>query len=143
MTPSVPKARVLFVCIGNSCRSQMAEGFARKYGGDVLIAASAGLAPAMDVSPYTIRTMDEKDIDVRDHFPKGLTQLGRAQFDLIVNMSGFDLPTTITTPEREWAVPDPIGESLETYGKIRDQIEGLVMGLILELRRDSERRGMP
>ena len=73
------KTRVLYVCIGNSCRSQMAEGFAHKYGHDVMIAASAGLAPAIDVAQNTIRTMDEKDINVRDHFPKTIKQLGRVQ----------------------------------------------------------------
>ena len=82
------KKRVLFVCIGNSCRSQMAEGFARTYGDDVLIAASAGLAPAFSVAPDTQRAMLEKNIDLRDHFPKSIRHLGRSQFDLVVNMSG-------------------------------------------------------
>jgi arsenate reductase len=134
MTPS-PKIRVLFICIGNSCRSQMAEGFARTYGADVVIPASAGLAPAYMVAPDTVRAMDEKNIDLRDHFPKSLKQLGRAQFDLFVNMSGFDLPPEIDTPVREWPVPDPIGEDYDTHCKIRDEIETRVMGLILELRR--------
>jgi arsenate reductase (thioredoxin) len=129
------KTRVLFVCIGNSCRSQMAEGFARTYGDDVMIAASAGLAPALGVAQDTIRTMDEKNIDVRDQFPKSIQQLGRAQFDLAINMSGFGLPEDVSSPTRNWDVEDPIGEDYETYCKIRDQIEALVMGLILELRR--------
>ena len=102
------KTRVLFICIGNSCRSQMAEGFARRYGSDVMIAASAGLAPAYMVARDTIRAMDEKNIDIRDQFPKSLKQLGRANFDLFVNMSGYDLPPEIETPVREWDVPDPV-----------------------------------
>ena len=61
---------MLFVCIGNACRSQMAEGFARAYGGDVMEAASAGLSPAVAVPPDTIRAMDEKNIDIRGQFPK-------------------------------------------------------------------------
>ena len=134
MNPRV-KRRVLFLCIGNSCRSQMAEGFARKYGEDVMIAASAGLAPALGVAQDTVRTMDEKNINVRDHFPKSIHQLGRAQFDLIVNMSGFTLPEDVVTPTRHWDVQDPIGEDYKTYCNVRDQIEALVMALILELRR--------
>ncbi|MGB9257560.1 MAG: low molecular weight phosphatase family protein [Bryobacteraceae bacterium] len=134
MTPN-SKTRVLFICIGNSCRSQMAEAFARRYGSDVIIAASAGLAPAYMVAGDTIRAMDDKNIDIRDHFPKSLKQLGRANFDLFVNMSGYDLPPEIETPVREWDVPDPIGEDFETHCKIRDEIETRVMGLILELRR--------
>jgi len=54
------RRKVLFLCIGNSCRSQMAEGFARTYGSDVIEALSAGLAPAISVSPATIETMKEK-----------------------------------------------------------------------------------
>jgi len=134
MTPS-PKTRVLFICLGNSCRSQMAEGFARTYGTDVLIAASAGLSPAFTVAPDTVRAMDEKNIDIRDQFPKSLKQLGRAQFDLFVNMSGYDLPPEIDTPVRDWPVPDPIARDYETHCQIRDEIETRVMGLILELRR--------
>jgi arsenate reductase len=134
VTPS-SKTRVLFICIGNSCRSQMAEGFARTYGSDVMIPASAGLAPAYMVAPDTVRAMDEKDIDLRDQFPKSIKQLGRAQFDLFINMSGYDLPSEIETPVRVWDVPDPIAEDYDTHCKIRDEIEGRVMGLILELRR--------
>ena len=142
MSPPV-KTRVLFVCIGNSCRSQMAEGFARKYGEDVMIAASAGLAPALGVAPDTIRTMEEKNIDVRDHFPKSIQQLGRAQFDLTINMSGFGLPENVTGPTRTWDVEDPIGEDYETYCTVRDQIEELVMSLILELRRAEKAGARP
>jgi arsenate reductase len=139
MTPT-SKTRVLFVCIGNSCRSQMAEGFARHYGSDVIIPASAGLAPAFMIAGDTVRAMDEKNIDLRDQFPKSLKQLGRAQFDLLVNMSGFDLPPDVATPVREWDVADPVAEDYETHCQIRDEIEGRVMGLILELRRPAASR---
>lgn len=129
-----PVTRVLFVCIGNSCRSQMAEGFARAYGSDVMVPESAGLAPAMSVSRDTIRSMREKNIDVSLHYPKALGEFSRAHFDLIVNMSGCDLPA-MPGPVREWLIEDPIGHPLETYRAVRDQIEMLVMHLILELRR--------
>ena len=134
------KTRVLFVCIGNSCRSQMAEGFARTYGQDVMVAASAGLAPAPGVAQDTVHVMDEKNIDLRDQFPKSFYAADLAEFDLIVNMSGFELPAGLTTPARHWDVPDPIGEDYETHCEVRDQIERLVMGLILELRRAARNR---
>jgi arsenate reductase (thioredoxin) len=118
----------------------MAEGFARTYGADVIIAASAGLSPAFMVAPDTVHAMDEKNIDLRDHFPKSLKQLGRAQFDLIINMSGYELPPEVLTPVRRWDVPDPIAEDYETHCQIRDEIESLVMGLILELRRAADGR---
>ncbi len=133
-----PKKRVLFVCVGNSCRSQMAEAFARAYGDDVLIAASAGLTPAYSVAPDTMRAMLDKNIDLRDHFPKGLQQMGRSEFDLVVNMSGTALPPTVGARIRDWDVEDPIGLNYQGHCEVRDIIEHLVMLLVLELRRDQQ-----
>jgi len=130
------KPRVLFVCIGNSCRSQMAEAFARAYGSDVLTAASAGLSPAMSVARDTIRAMAERNLDLRDHFPKSLRHLGRAQFDIAVNLSGEPLPASVAPRVLEWDVDDPIGRSYEEHCEIRDLVERLVVKLVTELRRD-------
>src|SRR3954464_13235438 len=69
MTPHAVKRRILFVCIGNSCRSQMAEGFARAYGSDVLDIQSAGLSPASIVQPLTAQTMMERNIRLDGQFP--------------------------------------------------------------------------
>jgi arsenate reductase (thioredoxin) len=129
------KKKILFVCIGNSCRSQMAEGFARAYGSDVLVAASAGLMPAAKVASDTARAMLEKNISLRDHFPKHIRQLGRARFDLIVNMSGEDLETIPGDSVISWDVTDPIRETYDRHCDIRDEIERLVMNLVLNLRR--------
>ncbi|MGP8243385.1 MAG: arsenate reductase ArsC [Bryobacteraceae bacterium] len=136
---SPDKKRVLFVCIGNACRSQMAEGFARHYGSDVLIPASAGLSPASRVAPDTIRAMSEKNIDLREHFPKALRQLARVQFDTVVNMSGKPLREDLKAPVKEWEVADPISMDYEQHCKVRDEIEGLVIKLLLDLRRESSR----
>ena len=129
--------RVLFVCIGNACRSQMAEGFARTYGSDVMIAASAGLSPAMNVARDTKSAMSEKGIDLRDHFPKAIRNLGRAQFDLVVNMSGSEiLPDEVPGAKIiEWDVEDPVYMKYEDHCKIRDSIETLVVKLVLDLRK--------
>jgi arsenate reductase len=126
---------VLFVCIGNACRSQMAEGFARAYGGDVVIPASAGLAPALFVAPDTQRAMLEKNIDIRDHFPKTIRQLGRARFDLAINMSGEELSSDAGERIVDWDIPDPVRFSYERHCEIRDEIERRVMNLVIELRR--------
>jgi arsenate reductase len=130
------KIRVLFVCVGNACRSQMAEAFARAYGGDVVIPASAGLSPAMSVARDTLRAMEERNLDLHDHFPKSIRHLGRAQFDIAVNLSGAPLPASVAPRVLEWDVDDPIGASYEEHCEIRDCIERLVMKLILEIRRD-------
>jgi arsenate reductase (thioredoxin) len=126
--------RVLFVCIGNACRSQMAEGFARMYGRDVMIPASAGLAPASAVAPDTIRAMDEKNIDLRDHFPKSLRQLGRADFDLVINMTGVFLPQEFKGRIVDWEVADPVFMEYTEHCEVRNAIEAQVMKLVLEMR---------
>ncbi len=136
LPPSKPvagKKRVLFVCIGNSCRSQMAEGFARKYGNDCIAAQSAGLSPASIVQDDTHRTMLARGVVLEGQFPKGVELLARDPFDLIVNMSGFALPK-MSGPIVEWKVRDPIGLSEEVYEAVADQIERHVMRLILEMR---------
>ena len=136
--PPHQKPRVLFVCIGNSCRSQMAEAFARLYGDDVLIAASAGLAPAFTVAPDTIRAMSEKNLDLRDHFPKSIRQLGRSRFDVVVNMSGAALPPDAAARVIEWDVADPMEMDYEEHCEVRDVIERLVMNFVLDLRREQQ-----
>ncbi|HMF75431.1 MAG TPA: arsenate reductase ArsC [Bryobacteraceae bacterium] len=127
--------KVLFLCIGNSCRSQMAEGFARRYGSDVMDVASAGLAPAPIVQPLTRKVMEAKNINIDDQFPKDLHDLPVGEFDLIVNMSGNRLPPYLLVQVQDWRVDDPIGKSEETYIAVRELIEGQVMRLILDFRR--------
>src|SRR5215472_660093 len=129
----VPKKRVLFVCIGNSCRSQMAEAFARAYGSDVLWVQSAGLSPASIVAPLTKQMLEERSLRFDDQFPKPLDVLQREKFDLLVNMSGH--PVNFPSTERvDWKVKDPIGQTVETYRTVAKQIEELVMRLILDER---------
>jgi arsenate reductase len=134
---SEPK-RVLFVCIGNACRSQMAEGFARTYGSDVIIPASAGLSPAMRILPNTIRAMQEKGIDLTEQFPKSLQHVGRTHFDFVVNMSGYELPVDMRTSVLYWNVPDPVTMDYEKHCAVRDQIESMVMRLIIQLRQEAK-----
>jgi arsenate reductase len=127
--------KVLFLCIGNSIRSQMAEAFARKYGSDVLEAASAGFTPASIVQPLTKKVMEAKNISLETHFPKDLEHVPLSGFDLIVNISGRKLPTHLPIEVREWTVEDPMGKSEEEFVVARDLIENLVMRLVLDLRK--------
>jgi arsenate reductase len=127
------KPKVLFVCIGNSCRSQMAEAFARAYGADVMIARSAGIAPATSIAPMTREVVAQRNIRMDDHFPKAFEMAMLEQPDLVVNMSGSPLATGLARVI-EWPVQDPIGQREEVYRSVAAQIEGLVMRLVLELR---------
>ena len=137
--PPATRKRVLFVCIGNSCRSQMAEGFARAYGSDVMEVQSAGLSPATVIAPMTRQVLSEHNVNIDGHFPKSLEVVGRQRFDVVVNMSGHPVQmpgASVLT----WPVQDPIGRNESVYRTVASQIEGLVMRLILELRSAGERR---
>ena len=115
----------------------MAEGFAAKYGSDVMHAVSAGLAPAPIVQLLTKKVMEAKNINIDHQYPKDLTTVDPATFDIIVNMSGRKFPASSSIDIRNWRVEDPIGKEEEVYVAVRDQIEMQVMHLILELRRNA------
>jgi protein-tyrosine-phosphatase len=112
----------------------MAEGFATYHGGDLLTAESAGLAPAGIVVDQTVRSMSGKNIDISNHYSKAFRVDEANDFDLVVNMSGYDLPEGVRVPVETWDVPDPIGESDEFYAQVRDQIERLVIQLVTSLQ---------
>jgi len=135
----VKPVSVLFVCVGNVIRSQMAEAFARAYGADVLQPYSAGLMPGSMVAPLARMVMSEKNIDLGDQFPKPFDMMPLERFEIVVNLSGYPLPKPAPGRVVEWKVADPIGGNDKAYRKARDEIENLVMRLILELRSSSQR----
>ena len=126
--------KVLFICIGNACRSQMAEAFANKYGSDVLEAESAGLAHASMIPEVTRNLMRELGIEMLDQFPKSVQEIAAHDLDIVVNLSGRSLRGLPFSHPREWAVRDPIGEKESVHRAVRAEIERHVMNLILELR---------
>ncbi len=130
----VRRPRVVFVCIGNSCRSQMAEGFARAYGADVMEPLSAGLYPAGIIAPLTKKVMLEKNIDVGAQFPKGLESLPDGPLGIVINMSGQKVPAPEGATVEEWKVLDPIGMSEDVFREVANDIEQRVMRLVLALR---------
>jgi|SRR5208283_2683177 len=142
MAPVRP-VRVLFVCIGNAYRSQMAEGFARRLGQDVMTAESAGLTPVDLVPEATLEVMREKGIDITTQFPKAAGSVDLRSYDVVVNMTGLPIPGAPKSSTRAWVVPDPVGAGYESVRAARDEIESLVMGLILELRRQRAREAKP
>lgn len=127
------KPRVLFVCIGNACRSQMAEGFAKAYGGDVMEAMSAGLSPYSHVPAGTREAMEEKGIDLEMHYPKHVTEMSEMDLDLVINLSGEKVDVK-ARETRDWPERDPFGGNAGAYRAARDRIERRVMELVLEIR---------
>lgn len=135
------KQRVLFVCVGNACRSQMAEAFARAYGHDVMEAYSGGLSPGMSVDRNTKLVMKERNLDLEKQFPKPIEEALLYEPTWIVNMSGAKLPHFAQKiASEEWKVRDPVGEAAPVHRDVRDQIEMLVMQLILRMRRAQAKR---
>ena len=132
--PTAELKKVLFLCIGNICRSPMAEALARKYGSDVIEPRSAGLFPGPTGHPLTRSVLLEKNVDLGDHVPKRLRDLNPRNFDLIVNISGSPLPGDFGVPVENWSVADPYGGTEEDYRRAREELEMLVMRLILRAR---------
>jgi arsenate reductase len=132
--------QVLFICIGNACRSPMAEGFANYYGKGWLIAHSAGVRPAGFVSPEAISVMAEKGIAISTIRSAGLATLDLAAMDWLVTMDASIIEAVQQLSRqihrRNWIVPDPIGHSLDFYRTIRDQIELKVLELIEVIQKD-------
>ncbi len=125
--------RVLFVCIENAGRSQMAEAFAKKYGENKFIASSAGNKPAGRVNPIVVEVMKEKGIDISKNKPKELTFQMANDSDLIVTMGCSDqgiCPGPFFKPTIEWKLEDPKGKPIEKVREIRDEIERQVQELI-------------
>lgn len=129
--PDAPPS-ILFVCIENSCRSQMAEGFAKALGGDRIAAYSAGSRPSGRVNPRAIRFMAEKAVDLNGQRSKGLGELPALRWDYVVTMGcGDECPFLPARHRLDWDLPDPKHLDDESFRNVRDRIERLVQDLIL------------
>ncbi len=118
--------RVLFVCVGNTCRSQMAEGWARHLG---LEAASAGTHPGSSVAANAVVVMAEKGIDIATQSPSQIDDFDHTQFDKVFSMGcGVQCPSIPLNGD--WQLDDPVGQSIDVYRKTRDAIEVQVRALI-------------
>jgi arsenate reductase len=128
------KPAVLFVCVHNAGRSQMAAGFARTLGGDRIDVRSAGSEPRDQVNPAAVAAMAEIGIDISDQVPKLLTYEAVDASTVVITMGcGDACPVLPGTTYRDWALPDPAGQDLEAVRPIRDEIEGRVRALLDEV----------
>jgi protein-tyrosine-phosphatase len=126
--------RVLFVCVENSNRSQMAEAFARKLGGVRVEAWSAGSKPSGQVNPKAILAMREKGCDLTRHASKSLDDLPPVDFDAAITMGCGDACPNVRAGVREdWSLPDPREMGPEEFRAVRDRIEAEVRGLLARL----------
>jgi arsenate reductase len=125
---------ILFLCVHNAGRSQMAAGFARHLGEDRVVVHSAGSAPGETLNPAVVAAMIEVGIDISAETPTGLTEAMALDADVIVTMGcGDACPYYPTKRYDDWELTDPAGQSLEVVRSIRDDIKSRVTRLIGEL----------
>ncbi len=132
--------RILFVCVENSNRSQMAEAFARLHGENLVEAWSAGSKPSGRVNPKAIAAMAERGIDLTTHRSKSLTEIPAYKWDWVITMGCGDACPFVRAKNREdWALPDPRNLPPEDFRRIRDEIEHRVLALLERLKSSWER----
>lgn len=131
---SSAKKKLLFVCVENSNRSQMAEAFARAHGGEAVEAFSAGSRPSGTINPKAVTTMRELGYDLSSHTSKSLNEVPDIEYDFVATMGCGDECPFIKAKQREdWAIPDPKNMDAEGFREIRDQIATKVKTAIASL----------
>src|SRR4030042_3872655 len=128
------KKKIIFVCVENARRSQMAQGFAEVFGKGKSEVYSAGSRPASQIDPLVIEVMKEKGIDLSSRYPKGLNDLPPVEMDSLVTMGCEETcPAVLAEKIIEWQIPDPKGKPIDELRRIRDLIEGKVRTLLKEM----------
>ncbi|WP_433115392.1 arsenate reductase ArsC [Micromonospora sp. CA-246542] len=126
---------VLFVCVHNAGRSQMAAGWLRHLAGDTVEVRSAGSEPAETINPVAVDAMREVGIDITDQTPVRLTWDAAEASDVIVTMGcGDACPVFPGKRYEDWKLTDPAGQSIDVVREVRDDIKGRVDALLRELR---------
>ena len=129
------KPSVLFVCVHNAGRSQMAAGWLRSLAGDAVEVRSAGSLPADRVNPAAVEAMAEVGIDITDQQPKVLSTEAVEASDVVITMGcGDACPVFPGKRYLDWALEDPAGKGVESVRPIRDEIETRIRGLLTELQ---------
>ncbi len=128
------KASVLFVCVHNAGRSQMAAGYLQHLAGDRVEVRSAGSMPGNQVNPSAVAAMAEEGIDISSAQPKVLTTEAVQASDYVITMGcGDACPIFPGKKYLDWALEDPAGQGVDAVRPIRDEIRGLIEGLIAEI----------
>jgi len=126
--------KVLFVCIENSCRSQIAEAFARIHGKGKIEPYSSGSRPSGRVNPKAIESMKEIGYDLSAHSSKSLDEIPQEQYEYVITMGcGDECPFVPARQRENWAIPDPKNLDTDEFRKIRDMIETKVKDLIIRI----------
>lgn len=137
---SADRPEVLFVCVHNAGRSQMAAAFLSHHGGDRVVVRSAGSAPAQDINPAVVEAMLEIGIDLRAEgaTPKKLSDAAVEASDVVITMGcGDACPFYPGKRYEDWKLDDPAGQGVAAVRPIRDEIERRIKGLLADLLPDT------
>jgi arsenate reductase len=128
------KIKIVFVCVENARRSQMAQGFAEALGQGELKVYSAGSRPFWAIDPLVIEVMMEKGIDLSSKRPKSLNDLPPIEMDYLITMGCEETcPAVLSKNILEWDIPDPKGKSIDVFREVRDLIENKVRTFLKEI----------
>jgi arsenate reductase (thioredoxin) len=131
---SAPLPTVLFVCVHNAGRSQMAAGYLQHFAGDRVTVLSAGSEPKDQINPTAVEAMAEEGIDIAHNVPKILTVQSVVDSDVVITMGcGDACPIFPGKRYEDWALDDPAGQGIESVRVIRDDIKGRIQALIAEI----------
>ena len=131
--------KILFVCVENAGRSQMAEAFFKKYLPSGFQSISAGTKPAVRINPIVIQAMKEVGIDIKNNSPQNISQQMIDESEIAINMGCVDkesCPALFLKDVDDWQIQDPKGKSIEEVRKIRDQIEQKVKDFIVSMTKE-------
>lgn len=133
-TTMAHKPTVLFVCVHNAGRSQMAAGYLRALGGDAIEVLSAGSAPKDTINPVAVEAMAEEGIDISNNTPKILTVDAVKESDVVITMGcGDACPIFPGKRYEDWELDDPAGQGIEAVRPIRDDIRARIEALLADL----------
>ncbi len=128
------KKKVAFVCVHNSCRSQMAEGWAKELGSDILEVHSAGTEEYPEVKPLAVEVMEEVGVDMSSQYPKLLNDIPE-EIDILITMGcNVVCPFVPNSHSEDWGLDDPSGGPIEGYRETRDLIKEKVEDLIKRVK---------
>ncbi|MBN2853758.1 MAG: arsenate reductase ArsC [Clostridia bacterium] len=131
------KKKVAFICIHNSCRSQMAEGYMKKFGSDVAEAYSAGTETYHEVKQKAVEAMKLDGIDISMQYPKLLADIP-GKLDILITMGcGVTCPQVPCDYRADWGLEDPSGGPIEDFIKTRELIRERILGLIEDIKNDN------
>ena len=134
--------KVLFVCVENSCRSQIAEAFAKMLGDGDIESHSSGSRPSGELNSKAVSAMQSLGYDMSTHYSKSLDEIPQTRYDYAITMGcGDECPLVLANHREDWAIPDPKHMGVEEFNRVRDSIRDRVAGLLERISENPSQGG--